>query len=187
VTQVDEVDQTRELVARAAEELRRDGVPAAENVPVGVMIETPAAAMLADQLAERSDFVSVGTNDLTQYTLAVDRGNARLAGRFTPLHPAVVRMLQQVVEAAGRAGREPSVCGEMASDPLSAFLLVGLGYRVFSVAPHALPLMRWFVRQLDVRAAEDASRSALSAATTRDVQAALQDAVASQVDPALLA
>lgn len=186
VTEVDEVERTQELVAEAANDLRQAGVPAAETVPVGVMIETPAAALLAGELAERSDFVSVGTNDLTQYTLAVDRGNARLAGRFTPLHPAIVRMLKDILDATTRVGREASVCGEMASDPVSAFLLLGLGYRILSVASHALPLLRWFVRQIDTQLAEDAAKVVVHAATARDVTAMLEEAVAKHIDPELL-
>ncbi len=186
VTELDEVTRTQRLVAEATDALRRDGVNASDTLPVGVMIETPAAALLADQLARRSDFISVGTNDLTQYTLAVDRGNARLAARFTPLHPAVVRMLKRIVDAARNAGREPSVCGEMASDPLAAFLLLGLGYRVFSVAPNALPLVRWFVRQVDVGPAKEVAEEALHVTSAKDVREMLEDAVAKQVDPELL-
>ena len=104
VTRVDEVTATRELVAEEAVALAAAGVRAASDLPVGVMIETPAAAILADRLAEVCDFFSVGTNDLTQYTLAVDRGNARLAHRFTPHDPAVVRQLASVLAAADRAG-----------------------------------------------------------------------------------
>ena len=97
------------------------------------MIETPAAVVIADRLAEVSAFFSVGTNDLTQYTLAVDRGNARLADRFTPHHPAVVRQLQQMLDVGGAAGLPVSVCGEMASEPLSVVLLIGLGLPSLSV------------------------------------------------------
>ncbi len=186
VTQLEEIERTRELVAEAAETLRRHGVEAADTVPVGVMIETPAAAILADQMAERSDFLSVGTNDLTQYTLAVDRGNARLAERFTPLHPAVVRLLKRIVEAGRRVGLETSVCGEMASDPMSTFLLMGLGYRVLSVAPRALPLVRWFVRQVDLVAAERAAEEVLACTTTRDAIAVLEATLAKHVDLDLL-
>jgi phosphotransferase system enzyme I (PtsI) len=182
VTQVEEIERTRELVSEAAESLTRLGVEAADTLPVGVMIETPAAAILADQMAERSDFLSVGTNDLTQYTLAVDRGNARLAERFTPLHPAVVRMLRRIVEAGHRVGLEPSVCGEMASDPMSTFLLMGLGYRVLSVAPRALPLVRWLVRQVDLVTAERAADAVLACSTTRDTVAVLEEALAKHVD-----
>lgn len=182
VTQLEEVSRTREMIAEAAAELVKEGKQAAPELPLGVMIETPAAVMLADQLAEVSDFLSVGTNDLTQYTLVVDRGNARLAGRFTPHHPSILRMLKMVLDAGRRRGREPSVCGEMASDPLSAFLLIGLGYRVLSVAPLKLPLVRWLVRQVDARSAGRAARSALEAATTADVKEILEQAIGEFVD-----
>src|SRR5947208_12078969 len=102
-----------------ASRLEKEGVPAAKSVPLGVMVETPAAAVLADRLVEISDFLSVGTNDLTQYTLVVDRGNARLADRFTPHDPSVLRLLKLVAEAARAANKPASVCGEMAAEPLS--------------------------------------------------------------------
>src|SRR2546422_567277 len=137
VTRLDEVDRTRAIVSEEAAKLTREGITAAASVPVGVMVETPAAAVLADRLAEISDFLSVGTNDLTQYTLAVDRGNARLADRFHPHDPSVLRLLKMVADAARAAGKPASVCGEMASEPLSAFLLIGLGYETLSVAPPA--------------------------------------------------
>lgn len=182
VTQLEEVSRTREMIAEAAAELVKEGKQAAAELPLGVMIETPAAVMLADRLAEVSDFLSVGTNDLTQYTLVVDRGNARLAGRFIPHHPSILRMLKMVLDAGRRRGHEPSVCGEMASDPLSAFLLIGLGYRVLSVAPLKLPLVRWLVRQVDARSAGRAARSALEAATTADVKEILEQAIREFVD-----
>ncbi len=186
ITQVEEVECTREYVAEGAAALERDAIPAAEDLPVGVMIETPAAVMLADQIAERSQFMSVGTNDLTQYTLAVDRGNARLAGRFTPHHPAVLQMLKRVVDAGRAAGIETSVCGEMGSDPISAFLLLGLGYRVLSVSPPALPLIRWLVRQVHVSGATRAAEGALDAATTDEVNAVLEEELGRYVDLELL-
>jgi phosphoenolpyruvate-protein kinase (PTS system EI component) len=150
------------------------------------MIETPAAAILIDQIVSRTDFVSVGTNDLTQYTLAVDRGNARLADRFSPHHPAVVQLLERVVDAAHRGGIEASVCGEMASDPLSAFLLIGLGYRVLSVSPPSLSLIRWLVRQIDANGAIVAAEAALLASSTAEVEAILEQALAQYVDLQLL-
>jgi phosphotransferase system enzyme I (PtsI) len=119
---VDEVTATRDLVSEEAASLKAAGIPAAETLKLGAMIETPAAVVLADRLAEVCDFFSVGTNDLTQYTLAVDRGNARLFSRFTPQDPAVVRQLRQILAAADAAGIECGVCGEMASEPLTAVL-----------------------------------------------------------------
>src|SRR4029077_13977456 len=110
-----------------AERLAARGVEAARTIPVGAMIETPAAAVLTDRLAAVSDFVSVGTNDLTQYTLVVDRGNARLADRFTPHDPSVLRLLKMIADAARAAGKPASVCGEEAARALTVVLLTGLG------------------------------------------------------------
>jgi phosphotransferase system enzyme I (PtsI) len=186
VIQMEEIERTREIVALVAAELQREGVDAAETIPIGVMIETPAAALLAHHIAPRVEFMSVGTNDLTQYTLAVDRGNARLAGRFTPHHPAVLHLLKQTVDAGNAAGIETSICGEMASDPLSAFLLIGLGFRVLSVSPPSLPLVRWLVRQVDAGIAERAARTALEAATTGEAEAVLKAEIGEHIDLNLL-
>ncbi|MBK7348863.1 MAG: phosphoenolpyruvate--protein phosphotransferase [Gemmatimonadetes bacterium] len=183
VTQVDEVIQAREMLLEEALKLARNGVRAAASVPVGVMIETPAAAILADQFAQHSAFFSVGTNDLVQYTLAVDRGNARLADRFTPHHPAVVRQLKGIVMAGQQAGIGVSVCGEMAADPLSVVLLIGLGYRCLSVGPPAIPLVKWVVRTVPVAVAEAAAAAALAADRPAEVTAALRDAVKDRFDP----
>jgi phosphotransferase system enzyme I (PtsI) len=186
VTRLDEVERTRALVAEEAERLRQAGIEAATSVLVGVMVETPAAAVMADRLAEISDFLSVGTNDLTQYTLVVDRGNARLADRFTPHDPSVLRLLKLVAEAARAAAKPASVCGEMASEPLSAFLLLGLGYETLSVAPPALPLIKWLIRQVTMtqaRAAADAALAARSAELALDI---LRFSLAEAVDLTLL-
>lgn len=186
VTQLEELERARELMAEVADQLQRDGVPAASTAPVGVMIETPAAAMLAYELASMSDFISVGTNDLTQYTLAVDRGNARLADRFTPFHPAVVRSLQRIVEAGRAAGLNVSVCGEMASDPRATLLLLGLGYRVLSISPPGLPLVRWLIRRFDAGTAESVAALAVEAATTHRVVRLLTEAIDGLIDVDML-
>ena len=186
VTQLEELERSRELVAESAAALEREGIPAAPDVPIGVMIETPAAAMLAEEFAAASDFLSVGTNDLTQYTLAVDRGNARLADRFTPFHPSVVRLLKRIVEAGKRANLEVSVCGEMASDLRAAILLLGLGYRVLSISPPRLPLVRWLIRQLDAGIAESVAAEAVEASTTDQVVSLLTEAMSGLVDVDLL-
>lgn len=187
VTRLDEVERTRALVAEEAERLIREGVPAARALPVGVMVETPAAAILADRLAVVSDFLSVGTNDLTQYTLVVDRGNARLADRFTPHDPSVLRLLKMVADAARAAGKPASVCGEMASEPLPAVLLLGLGYQTLSVAPPALPLVRWLVRHVSLARAQAAAEEALAARTAAEVLVVAHRALAELVDLRLLA
>jgi phosphotransferase system enzyme I (PtsI) len=186
VTRLDEVDRTRELVAEEAERLKHVGVEAAATVPIGVMVETPAAAVMADRLVEVSDFLSVGSNDLTQYTLVVDRGNARLADRFTPHDPAVLRLLKLVANAAHAKQKPASVCGEMASDPLSAFLLVGLGYETLSVSPPALPLIRWMIRQITREHAQAAADAALAARTAELALDVLRYALAEAVDLKLL-
>src|SRR5207247_4328380 len=182
VTRLDEVDRTREMLSEEAANLKREGVAAAATVPVGVMVETPAAAVLADRLAEISDFLSVGTNDLTQYTLVVDRGNARLADRFTPHDPSVLRLLKLVAEAARAAGKPASVCGEMASEPLSAFLLLGLGYETLSVAPPKLPLIKWLIRQVSTAQARSAAEAALAARSAELALDILRFALAEVVD-----
>jgi phosphotransferase system enzyme I (PtsI) len=186
VTQVEEVERTRGLIAEETERLRREGTPVGENLPLGIMVETPAAVMMMDRLMELSDFVSVGTNDLTQYTLVVDRGNARLAERFTSFHPAVVRSLKAVVDAAARMGKEAAVCGEMASEPAGAYLLLGLGYRVLSTSPPRLPMVRWLVRQVNLAHAARTAQAALEARTTREVQEVLDAAVAEHLDARVL-
>jgi phosphoenolpyruvate-protein phosphotransferase (PTS system enzyme I) len=186
VTRVEEVLQAREMLAEEAAGLARDGLRAAASVPVGVMIETPAAVVIADRLAEVSAFFSVGTNDLTQYTLAVDRGNARLADRFTPHHPAVVRQLKHLLDVGAEADLPVSVCGEMASEGLSAVLLIGLGYRRLSVAPPALPLVKWVIRTVPEAAAQEAAEAALRAPTADAVLEAVRLAVAPYVDLRLL-
>ena len=186
VTLVEEVEQARAMMQEEAAALKAAGVRAAESVPVGVMIETPAAVLIADRLAEVSAFFSVGTNDLTQYTMAVDRGNARLADRFTPHHPSIVRQLQQVLAVGRAAGISVSVCGEMASEPLSAVLLIGLGYDQLSVSPPALPLVKWVVRTVPEPAARQAAESALSAASAAEVSEALRSVVGEYIDVRLL-
>jgi phosphotransferase system enzyme I (PtsI) len=186
VTSVEEVRATRALLGEEREVLRKRGVPFADSLPVGVMIETPAAVILADKLAAECDFFSVGTNDLTQYTLAVDRGNARLSGRFRPHHPAVLAQLERVLAVGRESGRPVSLCGEMASEPLWAVVLVGMGYEALSVAPPSVPLVKWVLRSVPFEAARAAAQGALAASTAADAEDAAIAAVRSHVDLNLL-
>ncbi len=186
VTRVDEVERAKEMMAEEAVDLARAGVRAAREVPVGVMIETPAAVVVADRLARVSAFFSIGTNDLTQYTLAVDRGNAHLASRFTPHDPAIIRMLRDVLAAGTARGVPVSVCGEMASEPLSAVLLLGLGFTTLSVAPPEIPMIKWLVRTVPMALAREAAAAALEAAGPAEVTAILREAVRPVLDPRLI-
>lgn len=186
VTRVDEVTQTRALLEEEMNHLRRAGIPAADSVVLGAMIETPAAVILADRLAEVCEFFSIGTNDLTQYTLAVDRANARLAGRFTPQDPAVLRQIHDVLHAGKQAGIPVGVCGEMASEPLTAVLLLGLGCESLSVAPPTLRLLKWLIRRIPIEACRAAARDALDAATATEVGELLRQHVGPHIDLRLL-
>jgi phosphotransferase system enzyme I (PtsI) len=186
VVSVDEVRQTRFLLEEAADDLARRGIPHRRDVPLGVMVETPAAAIAADTFAGEVAFLSIGTNDLVQYTLAVDRGNASLVTRFTPLHPAVLRLIAQTVEAGAASGVEVSVCGEMASQPLMAFALLGLGIRTLSVAATGIPLVKRLVRGVSVAAASAAAQDALRAATPADVERGLRAALIAELGESTL-
>ena len=170
VVTLDEVLAARALLAESAEELKTRGVEHRADVPLGVMIETPAAAVAADTLARDVDFFSIGTNDLVQYTLAVDRGNANLADRFTPLHPAVLQLIRRTVEVAEQEGIDVAVCGEMASQPLMAFALLGLGVRQLSVAPRSVPLVKRIVRGVTLSHARLAASAALRARTAEQAR-----------------
>lgn len=182
VNEVDEVRQVRSLLGEEAAALSRDGIPYNAGYKVGVMIETPAAALDAAELARYSDFFSIGTNDLVQYTLAVDRTNTRLAKLYNPFHPAVVRQLHQVARVGRAAGIEVSVCGELASHPLGAFLLMGLDITALSMAWPSLPEIKKLIRDVRMEDARTAARAALTAPTSRDVIQCLVDGIGDSVD-----
>ncbi len=169
ITSLDEVRSAKQLIDEARNELERGGVDFDRNVPIGLMIEVPSAAITADALARECDFFSIGTNDLTQYTLAVDRGNEQVAHIYDPLHPAVLALIEATVRAAARAGIPVSVCGEMASNPLAVPLLVGLGIRELSGAPSAVPVVKEIVRGLEFGSLESDVRRAREVGTATEV------------------
>ncbi|HXW04877.1 MAG TPA: phosphoenolpyruvate--protein phosphotransferase [Vicinamibacterales bacterium] len=174
VSGVEELRAARKAVAEATATLTARGVPV-PPVPIGVMIEVPSAALTADLLAAEADFFSIGTNDLIQYCLAVDRTDDRVSKLYEPLHPAILRTIRLVARAGGRAGIPVSVCGEMASDPVLLTLLVGLGLREFSMAPTAIPLAKRVLRALRVAEARQAAGRALRATTTAQVEQSLTE------------
>lgn len=169
VTSAEEFLEARRLVAEVASDLRADGHETRE-VPVGAMIEIPAAAVIADLLAAEADFLSVGTNDLVQFALAVDRADERVSHLYEPLHPAILRLIRAVVRGARRHGRPLAVCGEMAADPALAVLLVGLGVTELSMRPGALSAVTRALRATPAGEARRLAARALRAATAAEVE-----------------
>ncbi|MGM0453855.1 MAG: phosphoenolpyruvate--protein phosphotransferase [Thermodesulfobacteriota bacterium] len=146
----EEVRQSLEIMDEAAEELEKEGLPYNRDIEVGIMIEVPSAAILAADMAKMVDFFSIGTNDLVQYTLAIDRGNRHVAHLYDPLHPAVIRLIRQVVDG-GRTQNKPTyMCGEMAADPMHLPVLIGLGIDELSMAPQSIPEIKNMIRKISV-------------------------------------
>lgn len=176
VSSVQEVRDARHLLLEAREELtsRGETIP---DVPVGIMIEVPSAAFTASLLAKEADFFTIGTNDLIQYTLAVDRTDDRVSNRYEPLHPAVLRLLRHVRRAAARQGIPVSLCGEMASDPLLLKLLIGCGLREFSMTPGAIPMARRVVRDTSARQMVRVAARVLTLGTVEEIEQYLGDEI----------
>jgi len=169
ISNVDELDQSIVLIRRAHSELVEEGI--AVTMPrIGAMVEVPSAVYLADVLAKRVDFLSVGTNDLTQYLLAVDRNNARVADLFDSIHPAVLRALLQIVEGAKRHNVPVSVCGEMAGDPAAALLLLGMGVDSLSMSVGSLLRVKWMIRTIDSSSAKALLQEALQLERSSDIR-----------------
>jgi phosphotransferase system enzyme I (PtsI) len=185
VNEVSEVERTRQLLDEEAALLTAEGIPFNGGYKLGIMIETPAAALIAPELARYADFFSIGTNDLVQYTLAVDRGNARLAPMYNPFHPAVLRLLDLTGRAGRHAGIEVSVCGELASHPLGVFMLLGLDITALSVAPSSLPEVKKIIRTVPASDARAATHAALDAATPEGVTAILTEGISQFLDLSL--
>lgn len=173
VAGVEEVRRVRAFVEEARAELADRGVVVPDSVPIGAMIEVPSAAMTADLIAPEVDFLSLGTNDLIQYTLAADRANQAVSDIFRPQHPAILRLIARVHEAARAAGKPLAVCGEMAADPALFLLLLGLGIREFSMGPRSVPLLKDVARCASAVDAARMARAALSLSTPDDVAALL--------------
>ncbi len=167
---LEDMRRAREIVERVKLQLRNEGVPMAQKVPLGVMVETPASVFGIDRLVQEADFVSIGTNDLIQYTLAVDRGNEAIAEIYEPLHPAVLRAIKTVVETGHRAGIPVGICGEMAGEPMYAVLLVGLGLEEMSVSPYLVPEIKTIVRACTYDEAKELAERCMSLATPSEVR-----------------
>jgi phosphotransferase system enzyme I (PtsI) len=182
VASVQELREVRRLLVRAMQEVEAAGHPCARHIPLGIMIEVPSAVVMADVLAREAEFFSIGTNDLIQYTLAIDRGNRSMASLASPFHPAVVRMIRQVARAAAVHGVPVALCGAMASDPLAAVLLVGLGLRELSMEAAAIPEIKEALRRVSTIDCERAAEAALAL----DTADAVEELIAGTFAPALM-
>ncbi|MBX6314467.1 MAG: phosphoenolpyruvate--protein phosphotransferase, partial [Isosphaeraceae bacterium] len=177
VTNLGEFRRARALLDEVARDLIAEGIPVRADLPVGAMIEVPAAAVMADLLAKEVDFFSIGTNDLIQYTLAVDRTDEAVADLFNAADPAVLRLIAQVVAAARSAGIEVSVCGSMGGEPLYIMLLLGLGLRQLSMPPHQLPEVKRIIRSISLEQARGVAEEALRRDDAESVVALLRSAL----------
>ncbi|HVK18141.1 MAG TPA: phosphoenolpyruvate--protein phosphotransferase [Fimbriiglobus sp.] len=175
ISTVMELRQCKSLLAEVREDLEEAGIPFKPDIPVGTMIEVPSAALLADRLAREVDFFSIGTNDLVQYTLAADRNNENVASLYNPADPAVLRLIQMVVQAAQQEQIGLNVCGEMSGEPMFAPLLIGLGLRQLSATPRKIPDIKRVIRSLTAQDAERVAGEAVRMETAREVARYLRE------------
>lgn len=164
ISDVSEVRQARALIDELRGELN------APELQIGIMVEVPSAALLADKLAPEIDFFSIGTNDLTQYTLAMDRGNSALAAKHDGLHPAVLRLIAQTIDAAHKYGKRADICGELGSDPAAVPILLGLGMDELSVSIPSVPTVKALVRTLKISELQPLARQALECSSAQEVR-----------------
>jgi phosphotransferase system enzyme I (PtsI) len=174
ISSLDELHRARAFIEGVQAELEREGVEIDRNIPLGIMVEVPSTALLADLFAREVSFFSIGTNDLIQYCLAVDRVNERVAHLYQPAHPAILRLLSNVIEAGHRQGIEVSICGEMCGEPIYTILLLGLGLRSFSVSPISIPVIKRLVRRVSMKDALDVARRCLRFDTAEESQRFLE-------------
>jgi phosphotransferase system enzyme I (PtsI) len=171
ISGIDELRKANAVLEEVKEELRAKNIPFDENLLVGIMVEIPSAALVGDVLAEESDFFSIGTNDLIQYALAIDRVNKNVAYLYEPLHPAILRLLERIIRTGREKGIPVSICGEMASDPKYTILLLGMGLEFFSVNADALLKIKKIVRSISFEEARDIAKQAFSYTSALETEA----------------
>ncbi len=176
VSTLRELRQAKSIVRDVAEDLEEEDIPHKPDIPIGVMIEVPAAALQADAFAKEVDFFSIGTNDLVQYTLAVDRGNERVASLFTAAHPAVLRLIREVVRTGQQHDIPVCLCGEIAANPEFTLLLLGLGIRCFSCAPRAIPEVKKIIRSITIQQSLEVARQVSKFDTDSEITSYLRAA-----------
>jgi phosphotransferase system enzyme I (PtsI) len=170
ITELEEIEEVKMLFREVKKELQDKKIAFDGDIELGVMIEVPAAAALTDVLAKEVDYISIGTNDLIQYYLAVDRSNELVSYLFKPLHPSVLRLIRFIIETAQKEKKEVTVCGEMAADPLSAIVLLGLGLRKFSMNPIFIPRIKNVLRSIEYKTAEEVIQEALTMKTSQEIE-----------------
>ena len=186
ISGVKEIRRSKEMLEEAKSELRQQGIPFDENIRIGAMIEVPAAAVTAGEIAQETDFLSIGTNDLIQYLMAVDRGNDSVSDLYQEFHPAVIRTIRFIILEAHRAGKSVSMCGEMAGDPVALLLLLGLGLDEFSMTPHILPEIKKIIRSVSFAEAQEIARRVNEMRTEDDVKDFLRVNLSTMVPELLL-
>jgi phosphoenolpyruvate-protein kinase (PTS system EI component) len=177
ISSLEEIRRVKELLTEAQEELRTEGYAFDPNASIGMMLEVPSAVCLAPHLIQEVDFFSIGTNDLIQYVLAVDRNNRKVAPLYEPLHPAVIQFMAQAVAAVKHAGKRVSICGEMAADPVCTLLLVGLGFDELSMGPFFIPVIKRLIRAIDYQAAQRLAGEVVTLPTVRQVKSLIFEAM----------
>ncbi len=170
ISGLEEVRAVKAVVERCRGQLRSAGYAIPDDIPLGIMVETPAAALLAAMLAREVDFFSIGTNDLAHYTIAVDRMDERLAYLYQPLHPAVLRLIREVIRTGEAEGIEVGLCGEMAGDPLHALVLLGFGLKYFSMSPLFIPAVKHVIRNVSFEEAKKNAEACVEFQTSSDVR-----------------
>lgn len=170
VSGLDEIRRANAILHEAKEELKAEGIPFDEDLEVGIMVEIPSAAVIADILAKEVDFFSIGTNDLIQYTLAVDRMNEHISHLYEPLHPAVLRLIKNVIDASHKAGKWTGMCGEMAGDTWATAILLGMGLDEFSMSAGSIPQVKNIIRSLSFEKAKQIAEKALSMDDPEDIR-----------------
>lgn len=170
ISGIEELQQANKILADIKDELSKEGIPFDNNIEVGAMIEVPSAAMTADILATQVNFFSIGTNDLIQYSIAVDRTNEKVAYLYEPTHPAVLRLIKSIIEAAHDAGIWVGMCGEMAGEPAFALLLLGLGLDEFSMPPSVIPEVKYIIRSVSLKQVQEIAAAALRLSTGKEIE-----------------
>ncbi len=169
VNDLDELNVVLEIVDECKQQLHGQGIEHDPSIPIGIMIETPSSVILLDKFMPFVDFISVGTNDLIQYTLAIDRGNGMVADKFNPMHPAILRSLQRISDFSSQSGVEAGICGEMAGDPLCTLLLIGLGYRTLSMSTMNIPTIKDIIINSSVGDAQSLAHEVLELSTAEEI------------------